>query len=106
MRNWQLGEPAGSSSRSIGVRIGHTGMDGMADLRIDDVTTAGAVAGLRAAANKLTPIISAIQALDPGVTGANALADSLDQADQSLAAALDSLGTELAGLTTWIDDVT
>ncbi len=78
----------------------------MADLRIDDATTAGVVAGLRAAANKLTPVISALQALDTGVTGANTLADSLDQADQSLIAALDGLGTGLAGLTTWIDDVT
>jgi hypothetical protein len=81
-------------------------MDGMADLRIDDVTTAGAVAGLRAAANKLAPVIRAVQALDTGVAGTNALADSLDQADQALVATLDSLGTGLAGLTTWIDDVT
>jgi hypothetical protein len=81
-------------------------MDKMAGLRIDDATNAGAVADLRAAANKLAPVISAVQALDPGVAGANALADSLDQADQSLTAALNSLGTGLAGLTTWIDDVT
>jgi hypothetical protein len=81
-------------------------MDEMADLRIDDVTTAGAVAGLRAAANKLAPVIRAVQGLDTEVAGANVLADSLEQADQSLAVALDSLGTGLAGLTTWIDDVT
>jgi len=78
----------------------------MADLRIDDVTTAGAVAGLRAATNKLAPVIRAVQALDTGVAGTNALEDSLDQADQSLVVTLDSLGTGLAGLTTWIDDVT
>jgi len=78
----------------------------MADLRIDDATTAGAVVGLRAAANKLAPVIRALQALDTRVAGANALAESLDHADQSLAAALGSLGTGLAGLTTWIDDVT
>jgi type VI protein secretion system component VasK len=78
-------------------------MDRMTDLRIDDVTTAGAVAGLRAAANRLAPVIRALRALDTEVTGANALADELDQADQSLAAVLDNLGRELAGLATWID---
>ena len=75
----------------------------MADLRIDDVTTAGAVAGLRAAANKLAPVIRAVHALDTAVAGANALADGLDQADQSLAAALGSLGTGLTEFATWID---
>jgi hypothetical protein len=79
-------------------------MGGMADLRIDDATTAGAVTGLRAAANKLAPVIRAIQALDTEVAGTNALADSLDQADQTLATALNSLGTELTGLMTWIND--
>jgi hypothetical protein len=97
------GEPARSGGRSIGVWIGHTGMDGMADLRIDDVTTAGAVAGLRAAANRLTPVIRAVRALDTEVAGANALADELDQSDQSLAAALDNVGSAMAGLATWTD---
>jgi hypothetical protein len=78
-------------------------MDRMTDLRIDDVTTAGAVAGLRAAANRLAPVIRALRALDTEVAGANALADELDQAGQSLAAVLDTLGRELAGLATWID---
>jgi hypothetical protein len=78
-------------------------MDVMADLRIDDVTTAGAVAGLQAAANRLAPVIRAVRALDTEVAGANALADELDQADQSLAAALDNLGSAMAGLAAWID---
>lgn len=76
----------------------------MADLRIDDMTTAGAVAGLQAAANKLTPVIRVIQALDTEAAGTNTLADSLDQADQTLATALNSLGTELTALMTWITD--
>jgi hypothetical protein len=78
-------------------------MDGMADLRIDDVTTAGAVADLRAAANRLAPVIRAVRALDTEVAGANALAGELDEADQSLATALDNLGRELTGLATSID---
>jgi hypothetical protein len=78
-------------------------MDGMADLRIDDVTTAGAVAGLRAAANRLTSVLRAVRALDTEVAGANALADELDQSDQSLAAALENVGSAMAGLATWTD---
>jgi hypothetical protein len=75
----------------------------MADLRIDDATTAGAVAGLLAAANKLAPVIRAVRGLDTAVAGANALAGDLDQASQALAAALGNLGTEVAGLATDID---
>ncbi len=75
----------------------------MADLRIDDVTTADAVVGLRAAANRLSPVIRAVRALDTQVAGANELADELDQADQFLGAALDSLGRELTWFATWID---
>jgi hypothetical protein len=78
-------------------------MDEMADLRIDDVTTAGAVAGLRAAANRLAPVIRAVRSLDTEVAGANTLAGGLEQADQSLAAAFDSLGRELTSFATWID---
>jgi hypothetical protein len=62
----------------------------MADLRIDDVTAAAAVAGLRAAASRLTPVTRAVRVLDAEVAGANALADELDRADQSLAAVLGS----------------
>ena len=76
----------------------------MADLRIDDMTTASAVTGLRATASKLSPVIRATQALDTEAAGANALADSLNQADQALAAALNALGTELTSLMTWIND--
>jgi hypothetical protein len=36
----------------------------MSDLRIDDATTSGASAGLRAAANRLSPVVRAVQALD------------------------------------------
>jgi hypothetical protein len=75
----------------------------MADLRVDDVTTTDAAAGLRAAANRLTPVIRAVRVLDTEVAGANALADDLDRADQFLGAALDSLGRELTGFATWID---
>jgi hypothetical protein len=75
----------------------------MADLRIDDAMTAGAVAGLRAAANRLAPVIRAVRGLDTAVVGANALADDLDLAGQALAAALNNLGGELAGLATQID---
>jgi hypothetical protein len=75
----------------------------MADLRIDDATTAGAVVGLRAAASRLAPVVPAVRGLDTEVAGANALADELEQADQSLAAALNNLGTELTGFATWID---
>lgn len=75
----------------------------MADLRIDDATTAGAVADLRAAANRLAPVIRAVQVLNTGVAGTNTLAEELDQADRSLAAVLDNLGGELAGLAAWID---
>ena len=75
----------------------------MADLRIDDATTAGAVADLRAAANRLAPVIRAVQVLNTEVAGTNTLAEELDQADLSLAAVLDNLGGELAGLAAWID---
>lgn len=75
----------------------------MADLRIDDATTAGAVAGLRAAANRLAPVIRAVRGLDTAVVGVNALADDLDQASQALAAALGTLGTGVAGLAADID---
>jgi hypothetical protein len=75
----------------------------MADLRVDDVTTADAVARLRAAANRLSPVVRAVRVLDPEVAGANALADELDQADQFLGTALDSLGSELTLFATWID---
>lgn len=78
-------------------------MDGMADLRVDDVTTADAAAGLRAAANSLTPVVRAVRALDTTVAGVNALAAELDQADQSLGATLGSLGSELTSFATWID---
>jgi hypothetical protein len=75
----------------------------MADLRIDDATTAGAVAGLRDAANRLPPVIRAVRGLDTEVVGANALQGDLDQASQALAAALSNLGTEVAGLAADID---
>lgn len=75
----------------------------MADLQIDDATTAGAVAGLRAAANRLAPVIRAVSGLDTEVVGANALATDLEQAGQTLAAALGNLGTEVAGLAADID---
>jgi hypothetical protein len=75
----------------------------MADLRIDDVTTAGAAAALVAAANRLVPVIGALRGLDAGVAGANAFADELEQADQSLATALDNLGKALTGLVTSIE---
>jgi hypothetical protein len=77
-------------------------MGGMTDLRIDDVTTADAVAGLRVADDRLAPVIRAVRAMDTEVVGANALADELDEADQFLGAALNSLGLELAGFATWI----
>ncbi len=77
-------------------------MDGMADLRIDDVTTAGADAGLRAAASRLAPGVGAVRSGDAGAAGVNALAGGLEDADQSLAAALESLGRELASFATWI----
>jgi hypothetical protein len=75
----------------------------MADLRIDDVTTADAAAALLAAANRLVPVIGALRGLDVGVAGANAFADELEQADQSLGGALDNLGRALTGLTASID---
>jgi hypothetical protein len=75
----------------------------MADLRIDDVTTADAAATLVAAANRLVPVIGALRGLDAGVAGANALADELEQADQSLGTALDNLGKALTGLVASID---
>lgn len=75
----------------------------MADLRIDDVTTAHAAAALMAAANRLVPVISAIRGLDAGVAGANAFADELEQADQPLGTALDNLGKALTGLAASID---
>ena len=74
----------------------------MTDLRIDDATTAGALAELRAAANKLAPVCRAVWGLDTEVVGANALAVDLDLTSQALAAALNSLGGELAGLATQI----
>jgi hypothetical protein len=75
----------------------------MTDLRIDDATTAGAVAELRAAANRLAPVSLAVGGLDIEVVGANALAVDLDLASWALAAALNNLGGELAGLATQID---
>jgi hypothetical protein len=75
----------------------------MTDLRIDDAVTAGAAAALRAAANRLPPVVRAVQALDAGALGTNALADELTVADQSLATALRQLGEALTGLATWID---
>jgi hypothetical protein len=77
-------------------------MDVMADLRIDDTTTADAVLGHRVATNKLAPVVRAVRALDTEVAGANTLADELDQADQFLGAALDCLGRELTSFATWI----
>lgn len=44
----------------------------MSDLRIDDATAIGASAGLRGAANQLSSVIRAVQALDTGVAGVNA----------------------------------
>lgn len=75
-------------------------MGGMADLRIDDATTASAVATLRAAAGRLAPVLSAVQGLDTEVVGVNALADQLGQADQALAAALTALGKALTAFAT------
>jgi hypothetical protein len=70
----------------------------MSDLRIDDGTTSGASAGLRAAANRLSPVVRAVQALDTGAAGANALAAELDLGDQTVVMALNELGTELTKL--------
>ena len=75
----------------------------MADLRIDDATTASAAAALLAAANRLVPVTGALRGMDAGVAGANALADELERADQSLATALDNLGKAMAGFAAWID---
>ncbi len=75
----------------------------MSDLRIDDATTSGASAGLRAAANRLSPVVRAVQALDTGAAGVNALATELDLGDQTLVAALNDLGTELTKLASQVD---
>jgi hypothetical protein len=75
----------------------------MADLRIDDVSTADAAAALVAAANRLVPVIGALRGLDVGVAGANAFADALEQDDQSLSTALDNLGRALTGLAASVD---
>ena len=75
----------------------------MTDLRIDDATTTGALAELRAAANRLALVSRAVWGLDTEVVGVNALAVDLDLTSQALAAALNNLGGELAGLATQID---
>ena len=75
----------------------------MTDLRIDDATTTGALAELRAAANRLALVSRAVWGLDTEVVGVNALAVDLDLTGQALAAALNNLGGELAGLATQID---
>jgi hypothetical protein len=75
----------------------------MSDLRIDDATTSGASAGLRAAANRLSPVVRAVQALDTGAAGVNALAAELDLGDQTVVVALNGLGTELTKLASQVD---
>jgi hypothetical protein len=75
----------------------------MTDLRIDDATTTGALAELRSAANRLALVSRAVWGLDTEVVGVNALAVDLDLTSQALAAALNNLGGELAGLATQID---
>jgi hypothetical protein len=75
----------------------------MADLWIDDATTGGASAGLRAAANRLSPVVRAVQMLDTGAAGANALAAGLDVGDQTIVVALNGLGAELSKLASQVD---
>ena len=75
----------------------------MTDLRIDDATTTGALAELRSAANRLALVSRAVWGLDTEVVGVNAFAVDLDLTSQALAAALNNLGGELAGLATQID---
>lgn len=75
----------------------------MSDLRIDDGTTSGASAGLRAAANRLFPVIRAMQGLDTGAAGANALAAELDLGGQTVVMSLNGLGTELTKLAFQVD---
>jgi hypothetical protein len=75
----------------------------MSDLRIDDATTSGASAGLRAAANRLSPVIRAVQGLDTGAAGVNALAAELDLGGQTVVMALNGLGTELTKLASQVD---
>ena len=75
----------------------------MTDLEIDDGSTEGAVATLRAAAAQLEPVIRAAQELNVRPAEANAAAGEPDQADRSLATALDNLGKGLAGLADWME---
>ena len=75
----------------------------MSDLRIDDVTTNGASAGLRAAANRLSPVVRAVRALDTEAVGVNALATELDAGDQTVVVALNGLGVELIKLASQVD---
>jgi hypothetical protein len=75
----------------------------MSDLRIDDATTSGASAGLRAAANRLSPVIRAVQALDADAAGVNALAAELNLGEQTVVLALNGLGTELTKLASQVD---
>ncbi len=75
----------------------------MSDLRIDDATTSGASAVLRAAANRLSPVIRAVQGLDTEAAGVNALATELGLGDQTVVMALNGLGEELTKLASQVD---
>lgn len=75
----------------------------MSDLRIDDATTSGASARLLAAANRLSPVIRAVQALDTDAAGVNVLAAELDLGDQTVVVALNGLGAELTKLASQVD---
>jgi hypothetical protein len=70
----------------------------MADLRVEDATLLNAAASLRAAAERLSLVVRAVQAADTEVAGANTLATQLDAADLVVTGMLKTLGITLTAL--------
>ncbi len=70
----------------------------VADLRIEAPVLTEAQATLRAAGNQLAPVIRTLAGLDAGVVGADALAASLQDAQEWLGTDMGAIGQALTEL--------
>jgi type VII secretion effector (TIGR04197 family) len=70
----------------------------VADLQVNNATMTQARAALHAAADRLAPVVRAVQCLDDQVVGTNALESMLADANPTLAARLQIIGQALTEL--------